>query len=213
MSVEVTSRVVREPDAVRSYDAVLKAVHWASVLLVTAAFTAVWASHLTASREQSAILLELHRSLGITVFGLTLFRLAWRWHAPIPALPADLPAAQKVAARVTEWGLSIASGATGLGRRPHQCPREACRALFPRTITPSHWHGQGTGQASDDDTRAHWLSPLGAHRAARCCGAVPSFHSPRWCPGDDAAPPPLIIQLSVRVPETRSALARQVEAF
>jgi cytochrome b561 len=38
---------------------------------------------------------------------LTLLRLAWRWRAPIPELPADLPAAQKVAARVTEWYLYL----------------------------------------------------------------------------------------------------------
>ncbi|MGC2200592.1 MAG: cytochrome b/b6 domain-containing protein [Stellaceae bacterium] len=33
---------------------------------------------------------------------LTVVRLTWRWHVPIPALPADLPALQKTAARVTE---------------------------------------------------------------------------------------------------------------
>jgi cytochrome b561 len=34
---------------------------------------------------------------------LTLFRLGWRWHARIPSLSADLPALQKLAARVIEY--------------------------------------------------------------------------------------------------------------
>ncbi|MGC2200593.1 MAG: hypothetical protein WA633_10685 [Stellaceae bacterium] len=47
------SRAQRQPDLVTSYDGVLKVIHWASLLLVAAAFLAVWGSHVAASREQS----------------------------------------------------------------------------------------------------------------------------------------------------------------
>jgi superoxide oxidase len=107
MSAEVKSTAERQPEHVASYDGVLKGIHWVSLLFVGVAFLAVWASDLAPSREQSAMLLELHRSLGITVFGLTLFRLAWRWHTAIPALPAELPGIQKIAARTAEYSLHV----------------------------------------------------------------------------------------------------------
>ena len=88
-----------------SYDRVLKAVHWSTLLLIAAAYIAIWGSYVVATKEQEAFLTQLHRSLGVTVFVLTLFRLGWRWHARIPSLPADLPAIQKVAARVAEYFL------------------------------------------------------------------------------------------------------------
>jgi len=88
-----------------SYDRVLKAVHWSALLLIAAAYFAIWGSYAAATKEQEAFLMQLHRSLGVTVFVLTVFRLGWRWHARIPSLPADLPAIQKVAARVAEYVL------------------------------------------------------------------------------------------------------------
>jgi superoxide oxidase len=89
--------------AVDSYHPVLKVVHWASLIFVIAAYTAVWMSHAAASSQQSAVLVQLHRSIGVTVFLLTLFRLAWRWNSRVPRLPSDLPLLQKVAARTTEY--------------------------------------------------------------------------------------------------------------
>jgi len=88
-----------------SYDRVLKAVHWSTLLLIAAAYIAIWGSYAVATKEQEAFLTQLHRSLGVTVFVLTVFRLGWRWHARIPSLPADLPAIQKMAARVAEYVL------------------------------------------------------------------------------------------------------------
>ena len=90
---------------VESYDRVLKAIHWSTLLLIAAAYIAIWGSYAVATKEQEAFLTQLHRSLGVTVFVLTLFRLGWRWHARIPSLPADLPAIQKMAARVAEYVL------------------------------------------------------------------------------------------------------------
>ena len=90
-----------------SYDRIAKAVHWTTLLLIAAVYVAVWASRAAASREQSALLVQLHRSIGVTIFALTLFRLAWRWNARIPALPAELPLYQKLAARVTEYALYV----------------------------------------------------------------------------------------------------------
>jgi superoxide oxidase len=90
---------------VESFDRVLKAVHWSTLLLIAAAYAAVWASHIAATKDQHALLVQLHRSIGVTICALTVFRLAWRWNARIPPLPAELPLFQKLAARATEYVL------------------------------------------------------------------------------------------------------------
>lgn len=87
----------------QSYDHLIKAFHWSSLLLIAGAYLAMWASDFVATKDQKSILLTLHYSLGITVLVVTLFRLGWRWRAQIPGLPADLPAIQRVAARTTEY--------------------------------------------------------------------------------------------------------------
>jgi superoxide oxidase len=89
------------------YDRVLTAVHWLTLLLIAAVYGAVWASHAAGSKEQSALLVQLHRSMGLTILALTLFRLAWRWNARTPPLPAELPFSQKLAARATEYILYV----------------------------------------------------------------------------------------------------------
>jgi superoxide oxidase len=90
-----------------SYDRVIKAVHWSTLLLVAAAYLAMWSSEIVATKELRSLLWQLHYSLGVTVLALTLFRLGWRWRARIPNLPADLPTIQKAAARTTEYFLYV----------------------------------------------------------------------------------------------------------
>ena len=109
MPVDIEFKAAPEPAAapVTGFDPVLKAAHWVSLLLVIAAYAMVWASHVVGSREQSALLVQLHRLIGVTIFALTLFRSAWRWNARIPPLPAELPLFQKMAARTTEYVLYV----------------------------------------------------------------------------------------------------------
>jgi cytochrome b561 len=108
MSLDAEIRSTAEVAApADSYDRVAKAVHWATLLLIVGVYAAVWASHAAGSREQSALLVQLHRSMGLTILALTLFRLAWRWNARIPPLPAELPRFQKYAARATEYVLYV----------------------------------------------------------------------------------------------------------
>jgi len=81
------------------YDPVLKSVHWATVALIAGMLATVWLAHSATSRGQHEQLIELHRSLGLAVLGLSLFRLGWRWRARVPRLPADLPRLQAAGAR------------------------------------------------------------------------------------------------------------------
>lgn len=52
-------------------------------------------------------LLRLHKPLGIAILILAVVRLAVRLRHPPPALPADLPAMQKLAAHVSHWLLYV----------------------------------------------------------------------------------------------------------
>jgi superoxide oxidase len=106
MSLRVEIRGTAEVAApAESYDRTAKAVHWTTLLLIAGVYMAVWASHVVGTKEQSALLVQLHRSMGLIILALTLFRLAWRWNARIPPLPAELPPFQKFAARATEYVL------------------------------------------------------------------------------------------------------------
>jgi cytochrome b561 len=84
--IRSTAKVAASAD---SYDRIAKAVHCTTLLLIAGVYVTAWTSH--AVGEQSALLAQLHRSIGVTIFALTLLRLAWRWTARIPPLPAELP--------------------------------------------------------------------------------------------------------------------------
>jgi cytochrome b561 len=100
-----------------SYDRVMRAVHWTTLALVAGAFTAVWIADPAVVGSYVGPVVQVHRSLGLTVAALTVFRLAWRWRARIPDLPVDLPMVQKLAARGVEgliYGLLLAQPLVGL---------------------------------------------------------------------------------------------------
>jgi cytochrome b561 len=101
----------------KTYDRVMRAIHWTTLLLVTGAFTAVWIADPALVGGYVRPIVQIHRSLGLMVAALTIFRLAWRWRARIPALPGGLALAQKIAARATEgliYLLLLAQPAIGL---------------------------------------------------------------------------------------------------
>ena len=85
-----------------SYDRVMRAIHWTTLVLVAAAFAAVWIADPAVVGSYAGPVVDIHRSLGLTVAALTVFRLVWRWRASVPALPADLPTLQKIGARAVE---------------------------------------------------------------------------------------------------------------
>jgi cytochrome b561 len=86
-----------------SYDGVMRTIHWTTLVLVASTFAAVWiADPALVGGPYVRPVVQIHRSLGLTVAALTIFRFIWRWRARIPALPSDLPVIQKIAARAAE---------------------------------------------------------------------------------------------------------------
>jgi len=86
------------------YGSVAQALHWTVVaLLVVQVTLGTIADGLPLGIEKLAVMAR-HKSFGITILGVALVRLAWRWIDPPPPLP-PMPRWQLVAARLNHWGL------------------------------------------------------------------------------------------------------------
>lgn len=84
------------------YDAVAVALHWTIALgiLVMIPFGFLMSDLPPGMRFTGY---SLHKSIGITLLGLSVFRLVWRlMHTP-PAMEAALPAHEKLAAKMVHW--------------------------------------------------------------------------------------------------------------
>jgi len=102
------------------FDSLTIGLHWATVLLVLALFASAWL-HALAELHQSgftATILQIHRSLGVTVWVATVLRLAWRLtNARLPPFPAEMTELHRTVVKLSEYGLYvllIAQPATGL---------------------------------------------------------------------------------------------------
>jgi len=106
---------VIEPDR---YDFLSIVFHWATLLLIGLLFWSASAHEGAQDGDTAARLLELHRSVGVIIWLLTLLRLAWKASGGhVPALPATTGKLQAIGARGTQWAmyaLLIAQPLSGL---------------------------------------------------------------------------------------------------
>src|SRR6516164_6875948 len=76
-----------------AFDALTIGLHWATVLLVLAVFASAWL-HGLAETQQSVftpVLIQIHRSFGVTVWVVSALRLAWRLtNASLPPFPTQM---------------------------------------------------------------------------------------------------------------------------
>lgn len=98
------------------YTPVAILLHWATALLVAALIALGWYMVELPKGPARGETFALHKSLGMTVFLLTVWRLAWRiLHRP-PPLPATLPAWQSAMAHTVHrlfYGLLLLQPLTG----------------------------------------------------------------------------------------------------
>jgi cytochrome b561 len=99
---------VRRP----SFDRLTISLHWATIFLVLALFA-------TASlRGLAPVVLQIHRSFGVTIWILTALRLAWRLsRANLPPFPAQMARLHRAMVKLSEYGLYalvLVQPATGL---------------------------------------------------------------------------------------------------
>jgi cytochrome b561 len=109
--------VASPPDGAR-YTTAMRALHWGTALLLVGSYSSIWAVASASSRAGAAQLILFHRSFGLVILILTAIRFWWRQRSPVPELPRDLPAWQRLAARANEamlYALLVLQPLLGLG--------------------------------------------------------------------------------------------------
>jgi len=99
------SSIMALTNSAQRYGLVPQLLHWLVVLLLALQFLlAELADELPDGLEKLAML-SRHKSVGITILGLAVLRVAWRLLDRPPPLPAAMPGWQRIAARLTHWAL------------------------------------------------------------------------------------------------------------
>jgi cytochrome b561 len=89
----------------RLFDRTTRLMHWLTAGLMLLVFGLAFSIDLATSRSSHTIVLQLHRSVGLTVWVLTMGRLVWRHFAKYPNWPSDMSQAMRVAAMASEYAL------------------------------------------------------------------------------------------------------------
>jgi cytochrome b561 len=101
------------------FDSVTIAFHWATVLIVLAMFATAWLHARSHDAELKAILLQTHRSMGLTIWAMTVSRLVWRLtHAKLPPFASGMTRIHRAIVQISEYGLYallLIQPMTGLG--------------------------------------------------------------------------------------------------
>lgn len=87
------------------FDRTTRWMHWLTAGLMQSVFILAFSIDLATSRATHTAFLQLHRSVGLTVWVLTLFRLAWRHFARYPDWPSGMSQTMRVAAVTSEYAL------------------------------------------------------------------------------------------------------------
>ena len=88
----------------QQYSSVAAILHWTIAALIIGQIAGGWYMHqLPNSSTIKFDLYQLHKSFGLSILALALFRLCWRLTHRAPPLPAAIPGWQKLAARAVHW--------------------------------------------------------------------------------------------------------------
>ena len=156
----------------RRFDILTIGLHWATVTLIAGMFASAWLL-LASDREHAAMLLTVHRSLGVVTWVVAIIRLWWRLScAYLPPFPQNMPKMQQRLAKASEYGLYallLLQPLTGLAQ---SLARGRHFMLFAWRV-PSVMAGDKAAHcALSPDPRAFGLGAARAHRAAYPGGAV-----------------------------------------
>lgn len=94
-------------DRPKVFDRGTRLMHWLTAGLMLSVFVLAFSIDLASSRASHIALLQLHRLTGLTIWLVTLFRLAWRQNASYPDWPSDMGKTMQVLAKTTEYSLYL----------------------------------------------------------------------------------------------------------
>lgn len=72
------------------YGVVAQTLHWVTLALFVAIFALAWIQDGLPLSPEKVRLINLHKSVGVTILALAVLRLAWRWFSPPPGLPPGM---------------------------------------------------------------------------------------------------------------------------
>jgi cytochrome b561 len=88
------------------FDPVIKSLHWLTLFLVVAVFVLAFSVDHVPSGAKGSIL-QLHRSIGLTIWVVTFARLVWRQFTRFPNWPEDMTQARRFATNTSEYILYV----------------------------------------------------------------------------------------------------------
>jgi cytochrome b561 len=88
----------------KAFDPLIKIAHWFTLFLIVAVFSTAALVH-DVPNAWKLTLFQLHRSLGATIWIVTVMRLIWRQFARLPDWPPSLSNPMRTAARSVEYTL------------------------------------------------------------------------------------------------------------
>ena len=89
----------------RVFDPATRLMHWLTAGLMVLVFVLAFSIDLATSRTSHTGLVQLHRSVGLTVWVVTMVRLAWRSVAKYPDWPSGMSRIMQVAAMASEYAI------------------------------------------------------------------------------------------------------------
>ena len=89
----------------RAFDPLIRFLHWLTLFLVATTFVLAFSVDLASSKQGAGLLIQLHRSFGMTVWVVTLIRLVWRQFSHFPNWPTEMPQLMRFAAHWSEYAL------------------------------------------------------------------------------------------------------------
>lgn len=102
MTVSAPAAPIATSRPLSGYSAVAITLHWLIAALILTNIGLAWYFG-TLPKLAQIPLIQLHKSIGITVLLLTVLRLGWRLTHPAPPLPDSMRGWEKVAARATHY--------------------------------------------------------------------------------------------------------------
>jgi cytochrome b561 len=89
---------------IERYTSLAQVTHWAAVVLMLAAVVLAWVfMAMPADQAGRFVYITLHKSIGQTIFFLTIFRLIWRRFHPAPPMGDRIAAWEALIARANHW--------------------------------------------------------------------------------------------------------------
>jgi cytochrome b561 len=93
--------------AAQRYTAVAIVLHWAIAAAIAGMISLGWwmgeALEDKATQAQAIAAFQLHKSIGLTILALSVFRLVWRLMNPAPPLPGAMKPWERTVATATHW--------------------------------------------------------------------------------------------------------------